>query len=140
MKYYISGPMTGMENFNFPAFQAASDFLASQGYEVASPHTLSQQGSHATDCDSATGKEAAECTCGVGDVKPWKFYMTKALILQLDCDAWVGLPGWTKSKGAKREFDIAVDLEHKLYLLRSTDGLPLPLQMLKDPYILERIG
>lgn len=140
MKYYISGPMTGLPDFNFPAFQAASDFLTAQGFEVASPHTLSQQGSHAVNCNASGGMEGADCSCGVGAVKPWKFYMTKALILQLDCEAWVGLPGWTRSKGAKREFDIAVDLEHKLFILRRTEGLPLSDNLLSKDFILERIA
>lgn len=132
MKYYISGPMTGIDNFNYPAFQAAADYLTECGFDYASPHELSQQGSHAQTCFSATGAEGVKCTCGVGDVQPWKFYMTKALILQLDCDAWVGLPGWTRSKGAKREFDIAVDLEHDLYLLEPPNGDVTPYFVLNE--------
>lgn len=99
---YLSGPMSGLPNYNYPTFEAAAGHFRSQGLEVYSPHEV-----------EGSGEDVAS-----GNVKPWAYYMTKALIMQLKCDAWVGLPGWTQSKGAKREFDLAVDLGHKLFLAK----------------------
>ena len=33
-RVYVAGPMTGIENFNYPAFNAAADALRAQGYQV----------------------------------------------------------------------------------------------------------
>ena len=37
MRVYLSGPMTGMPELNFPAFHAAAAFLRGHGYEVINP-------------------------------------------------------------------------------------------------------
>ena len=34
---YLSGPMTGLPDLNFPAFHAAADKLRSQGVQVVNP-------------------------------------------------------------------------------------------------------
>lgn len=102
MKLYLSGPMTGMPQYNYPLFHDVADKLRAEGYEVYSPAEI----------------DGGEQVLEGGDVQPWKYYMTKAIEMQMKCDAWAGLPGWWRSKGAKREFDLAVDLEHELHLVR----------------------
>lgn len=37
MTLYVSGPMTGIPDFNYPAFHEARDSLKEMGYEVISP-------------------------------------------------------------------------------------------------------
>lgn len=82
---YIAGPMTGLPEFNYPAFHAKAAELRAQGYEVRSP---------------------AEQTTGTTD-RPWEFYMRLALRLLLDADEIYMLPGWSNSSGACLEYHIA---------------------------------
>jgi hypothetical protein len=39
---YVSGPMSGLPEFNFPAFESAAARLRSWNYRVISPHDLGQ--------------------------------------------------------------------------------------------------
>jgi hypothetical protein len=34
---YVAGPMTGIKDFNYPAFNAVAEDLRAQGYEVENP-------------------------------------------------------------------------------------------------------
>lgn len=102
-KLYISGPMTGMPEFNYPLFQEVKTNLTAQGFNVVSPH----------DVDDIYRNGIPYR--GDDELEVWEYYMRYALILQLECNAWVGLPGWPKSRGAMREFNLAVDLGYGLY-------------------------
>jgi hypothetical protein len=94
---YISGPMTGYVDFNRPLFLSITNHLRDAGLQVLSPHELTE------------GVQTPDL--------PWQYYMSRAVAMQMGSSAWVGLPGWTRSKGAKREFDLAVDLQHRLFLV-----------------------
>lgn len=87
MKLYLAGPMTGLPDYNRPAFHAAAKQLRDQGYEVANPAEL--------DGD---------------DREPWELWMRKALQLMLTCDWVVFLPGWRLSRGARLESLVAEEL------------------------------
>lgn len=84
---YISGPMTGLPEFNFPAFHEAAAKLRDLGLVVVNP---------------AEHDEAPE--------KPWAEYLRKDIKLLMDCDGVALLPGWEKSKGARLEVHIARQL------------------------------
>ena len=81
---YISGPMTGLPDLNFPAFHAAEKKLADMGYDVRNP-------------------------ADVGEVpgKSWEWYMRQDLRMLCDCDAIYMLRGWQNSRGAHLELHIA---------------------------------
>lgn len=100
--------MTGIKDSNYPAFKEAKNRLTRQGFDVKSPHEIDELELMIDPSHSA----------GTQD---WKWYMIRALRMQLECSSWVGLSGWQNSKGAMREFQIAVDLGHALYLYRRTD-------------------
>jgi len=102
-KCYIAGPMTGIENFNFPAFQEASNTLRRAEWFVYSPN----------ENDAERGEEARED--GVPQY-PLKHYMVTDLAQVCKSDAVFFLPGWENSKGAMLEFTVAQALEIPCYL------------------------
>jgi hypothetical protein len=86
-RVYVAGPMTGIDDFNYPAFNAVAERLRAQGYEVENP------AEHGT-------VEGAQ----------WADYMAYDLTRLGLCGAIYLLPGWSNSKGAKIEKGIAVTL------------------------------
>lgn len=104
---YLGGPMTGIPDFNYPLFKEVAEWLRfpTRGYEVRCPAEIDG------------GNQVLEG----GEVQPWKYYMRHALRMLLECDSIALLPGWEKSKGARRELDIALDLEYDVYLIRVID-------------------
>lgn len=87
MKVYLSGPMTGLPDFNYPAFHAAAKKLRDAGVVVENP------------------AENQPPECGT-----WAGYMRNALVQMLRCEAVVMLPGWESSRGASVEWRLAVEL------------------------------
>ena len=81
---YVSGPMTGLPELNFPAFHAAAKMLRDQGHQVRNP--------------AEVGEEPG---------LQWEDYMRKDLRLLCECDTIYLLPGWEKRKGAHLELHIA---------------------------------
>jgi hypothetical protein len=91
---YVAGPMTGLPEFNFPAFKAAAEELRAEGLEVRSPTEISDDAAP----DSYTS------------AKPYAYYLRLSLRMLLECDAVVLLPGWDGSRGACLEKAIAEHL------------------------------
>jgi hypothetical protein len=80
--YYISGPMTGIVDFNYPLFEKVENYLISQGHKVLSPHKAPK-------------------------LNGWEEYMRHDIKLLCDCGYMVMLPGWELSRGACVEKYIA---------------------------------
>lgn len=91
LRLYLAGPMTGLPNFNRPAFHAAAAELRAAGYEVVNPAELDES-EPITDPD------------GPG---AWERYMRRDIPHLCKCDAVALLPGWTESQGAQLESLIA---------------------------------
>lgn len=87
---YVSGPMSGLPDLNFPAFHAAAQKLRGMGFEVVNPAELNPD---------AEAKGHTWATCMRVDIK--------AL---MECDHIFMLPGWRASRGAKLEHHIAKSL------------------------------
>jgi hypothetical protein len=98
---YIAGPMTGIENLNFPAFHAAADRFRQAGWEVANP---------------------AENFGGRTDL-PRESYLRADVVLLAHCDAIAMLPGWRHSRGALLEWAIARELRMDVYDAETMDLL-----------------
>lgn len=88
MKIYLAGPMTGLPEFNYPAFSAEAARLRGLGYTVENP------------------AENPEPEC-----RSWEGYMRRAIGQLITCDAITFLPGWADSRGATLERDLALDLK-----------------------------
>jgi len=86
---YIAGPMTGLPDYNFPAFNTLAAKLRAEGYTVLNP----------AESDGGT------------TYKPRPFYMRRAIEMLMQADAVVLLPGWLNSKGALLEVEIAQELD-----------------------------
>lgn len=93
MRLYIAGPMTGLPEFNYPAFRRAGDHLASVGYSVLNP------------------VEAEAHNPTPGTPQAWDWYMRHALRMVLDAQGIALLPGWEASKGARLEVSVAQALD-----------------------------
>lgn len=83
-RVYISGPMTGMPEHNFPAFNAEAARLRALGYDVVNPAELNPESE-----------------------KTWHDCLRKDLMELLTCDAIALLAGWQKSAGAHLEMHVA---------------------------------
>lgn len=94
IRCYIAGPMTGLPDYNFPAFHAAAAKLRAFGMEVENP------------------AENPAPPCG-----SWQAYMRMAVAQVAKVDLLVMLPGWEQSRGARVEFNLAVGLELKVLTL-----------------------
>lgn len=90
IKVYISGPMSGYEDLNFPAFNAAASALRDKGYEVENPALK-------------------------GEVEGWEWedYLRYDIRALMDCDAIYTLPGWYRSPGSQLEVAVATALRMK---------------------------
>ncbi len=82
MKIYVAGPMSGIEDFNYPAFHDMAKKLEAQGHCVMNPAIL-PKGFSEDD------------------------YMDVALAMLRCCDAIIMLKGWQGSMGAKAEYALA---------------------------------
>ena len=82
---YLSGPMTGIQDFNFPAFNQKADDFREIGYDVINP---------------------AENHDGKTDL-PYAEYMKTDLKQVTDCDAIAMLRNWEHSNGARIELMVA---------------------------------
>lgn len=84
MLLYLSGPIAGYPDHNYPAFHEATTRLRKCGYEVLSPAEL-----------------------GVVEGWSWAQYMRRDIPELCRCDGVATLPHWRDSHGATLECHIA---------------------------------
>jgi len=76
-RIYVAGPMSGLPDYNLPAFADAAERLTAAGFEAVNP------GRH-----------------GVSPGWEWEDYLRRGLAEMLTCDGVALLPGWEDSRGA----------------------------------------
>lgn len=82
-RIYLSGPMTGLPEYNFPAFAAEAARLRGLGFDVVNPAEINPDGG------------------------TWEECMRRDVALLVTCDHVATLPNWDKSRGAQMEVYLA---------------------------------
>lgn len=89
MRVYLSGPMSGIADNNFPEFHKWAEALRSTGLEVVSPAEIQEAGT-------------------------WELCLRADLRELCTCDGIALMPGWENSKGANLELHVAHRLGMKV--------------------------
>lgn len=84
IRVYLSGPMTGYEDFNFPAFNYATKMLEEVGFVVENPADK-----------------------GIIEGWTWADYLKYDIAALITCEKVALLPGWECSRGARFEVLVA---------------------------------
>ncbi|MCD1644177.1 DUF4406 domain-containing protein [Aurantimonas coralicida] len=85
---YLSGPMTGIKDWNYPAFHDAAEKLRAQGHRVYNPAQFPHDGP-------------------MEDFPLRSAFAEYARFICMEADEIVLLPGWEKSPGANAELSLA---------------------------------
>ena len=99
MTLYISGPMRGIQQFNFPAFDDAEQRAAAEGWQVINPAVHDRAGGFDPTLSDLAGFDLN--TAQQRDVK------AIMLLSADDGDAIAMLPNWENSTGARAEKALA---------------------------------
>jgi hypothetical protein len=106
-RIYVAGPMTGIDQFNFPSFDRNARFLAEQGWDPISPADLDRQAGHDPNDPEWASREFTADDYHAAMVRDYK-----ALT---ECSAIAFIPGWERSKGASLERAFAGRLKLDMY-------------------------
>ena len=87
MRLYVSGPMSGLAEFNYPAFREATAALREAGFDTTDP----------SEADVPPGA-------------PWAAFMRFDIKSVCDAQGVAVLPGWHNSRGAWLEVLVAREL------------------------------
>lgn len=93
MKIYLSGPMSNIPDLNYPIFNRAAEILRELGLDVINPAELNLPTDNREIC------------------------MLKDIEALITCYAIVLLPGWSSSRGATLELNIAEQCGIKQYFM-----------------------
>lgn len=98
MRIYVAGPMRGLPEHNFPAFNAAAARLRELGCVVENPVEIGEQAFGNGNPDVAGGE-----------------YLRADISRLVGCSAIALLPGWERSTGARAEVALAISLGLEFY-------------------------
>jgi len=95
--FYLSGPMTGLPEYNYPKFERTTKILRSDGYKVLSPH------------------ENPPYTGGGDEHQKWLYYMDLCKTQVEQSTAILLMVGWPNSDGAVKELQWSINLGHGVF-------------------------
>jgi hypothetical protein len=107
---YIAGPMTGYPEFNFPAFDAARDYLE-RDWNVISPADMDRELGFDPAWDDVTAEFLRDA-------------MRRDIDAVMHVDALYALAGWEQSKGASAEVALAEWRGIPVYYEEVPNGTP----------------
>lgn len=96
-KFYLSGPMSGLPNYNYEKFDEVTWLLRNDGYTILSPH------------ENPAPEEALD------EHATWEYYMKLCKKQVLDSTAIILLNGFPESRGAMKELQWSIDLGHPVF-------------------------
>jgi hypothetical protein len=112
---YVAGPMQGLPEHGYPAFDAACSFLRNQWrhldepvWNVLSPHEV----------------DNGETPDNRGTTKDHWDYMRLDMALLVTCDAICLLDGWARSRGAVQELNCAIAMGLDIFRYDQTVSAP----------------
>jgi len=127
MKWYLAGPMTGIPQFNIPAFDQATDTLRSQGYVIVSPAERDTFETRKAALGSKSGSHA-----DLSIAETYGDMLARDMkILADEVGGVIFLPGWHESKGAKTEAYIALAMGLKFAVYKDDKMLTIDKQAVK---------
>jgi hypothetical protein len=94
-RLYLSGPMTGIPEHNFPAFNRATAELRALGIDVVNPVEVNPDAT-----------------------KSWSQCLREDIKALCDCQGIVLMPGWAQSNGAQLELHVAHRLGMNVHFLQ----------------------
>lgn len=131
-KAYMAGPMSGLPQFNFPAFFAATDVLRAKGWTIVSPAEIDNEEDKGKSLASPDGRPYAEFEL---NAKTWGDFLARDVKIIADqVEAIVFLPGWEGSKGANLEATVGLLAKRRFYVYENGDAHPVP-----RSYVQERL-
>lgn len=130
MKLYLAGPMSGIPQFNYPAFAAAAEKLREQGHTVLNPAEMDDPKTRELALASMDGS----LDSGVWHGESWADFLARDVKIVADSVEGVALlKGWEKSRGARLEAYVALTVQKPVYLVME-DGLwaAAPRQIMRE--------
>lgn len=105
-KIYIAGPMSGLPEFNFPAFFNAEYILKRKGWTVFNPASKEQE--KELDAEAfETGDNVKAIAAGFNFRECYLWDVARVI----EADAIYMLSGWEASPGARGEHAVAVAMK-----------------------------
>ncbi len=114
LKYYLAGPMSGINQLNFPLFFAVATRLREQGFDIVSPAELDDP-----EVVEAALKSKGEYT-GRGT---WGDFLSRDVkLIADDVQGIIFLPDWSKSRGARLEAYVGLNTSCAFGYYSTTKG------------------
>lgn len=108
LKVFLSGPMTGYENFNFKKFDVVADRLSKAGVDVVNPTAICRK----------YKKEKV-----LADKSVFDAMIAEQQEAEKTCTGILLLDGWEASKGVRLELKTALDNGADVFLEKDVDML-----------------
>ena len=129
--WYLSGPMTGRPQFNFPAFRSATYDLRAQGLEIISP---AEEDTPAIKAAAVESVDGAYVDGKVGG-ETWGQILGRDVTVVADrIRGMILLPGWAQSRGTKLECYVNILCGGTFAVYRPAPNTLVKLRGLKTTY------